>query len=85
MEENNLLYLPMKRPRCGFSLCWCYGRLSSLAVLSVISTKEKGLIKILSNMPKELYTVYRRKQVKASKNLKLPYDNNNKITQIDNH
>ena len=47
--------------------------------------KEKGLIKILSNMPKELYTVYRRKQVKVSKNLKLPYDNNSKITQIDNH
>ena len=47
--------------------------------------REKGLIKVLSNMPKELYTVYRRKQVKASKNLKLPYDNNTKISQIDNH
>ena len=36
-------------------------------------------------MPKELYTVHRRKEVKASKSLKLPYDNNTKISQIDNH
>ena len=46
--------------------------------------KDKGPSKLLSSMPKDLYTVFRRKQEKAPKPLKLPKDNN-KISQIDNH
>ena len=48
--------------------------------------REKGFSKVLWSMPKNLYKVYLPKQQNMpSKNLKLPYDNNTKISQIDNH
>ena len=46
--------------------------------------RDKGPSQLLSSMPKDLYTVFRRKQDKAPKALKLPKDNN-KISQINNH
>ena len=53
-----------------------------------ISTNErkKGLVRYYEACRENLYKVSLRKQQKMpSKNLKLPFDNNTKISQIDNH